>query len=205
MRAGRAERVLVVGAEIHSTALDHSPRGAAVTPYFGDGAGAIILGSASEPGVLATVLHGDPAGAERFWCEFPASRHYPARMELEHFEAGRHFYVVDAEAVHPQAERALAAVAREALDRAGVAPGAVALFVAHYLDHRVARRAFEAGLGVRGDRTVVTAEAAGHIAAAGIPIALADAVAAGRIGRGDLVCCAAFGAGLSWAGAVIRL
>ena len=205
VRAGRAERVLVVGAEIHSTALDHSPRGAAVTPYFGDGAGAVILGSASEPGVLATVLHGDPAGAERFWCEFPASRHFPARMELEHFEAGRHFYVVDAEAVHPQAERALAEVAREALDRAGVAPGAVALFVAHYLDHRVARRAFEAGLGVRGDRIVVTAEAAGHIAAAGIPIALADAVAAGRIGRGDLVCCAAFGAGLSWAGAVIRL
>jgi len=205
VRAGRAGRVLVVGAEIHSTALDHSPRGAAATPYFGDGAGAVVLGATTEPGVLATVLHGDPAGAERFWCEFPASRHYPARMELEHFEAGRHFYIVDADAVHPQAERALAEVTREALDRAGVAPGAVALFLAHYLDHRVARRALESGLGVPGERVVATAEGAGHIAAAGIPIALADAVAAGRVGRGDLVCCAAFGAGMSWAGAVIRL
>jgi 3-oxoacyl-[acyl-carrier-protein] synthase-3 len=205
VRAGRAERVLVVGAEIHSTALDHSPRGAAATPYFGDGAGAVVLGAGAEPGVLATALHGDPTGAERFWCEFPASRHYPARMELEHFEAGRHFYVLDAEAVHPQAERALAEVAREALDRAGLAPRDVALFVAHYLDHRVARRALEAGLGVAGDRVVATAEAAGHIAGAGIPIALADALAAGRVGRGDLVCCAAFGAGMSWAGAVIRL
>ena len=77
-------------------------------------------------------------------------------------------------------------------------------FVAHYVDHRVARRALET-LGIRGDRIVATAEAAGHVAAAGIPIALADAVAAGRVRRGDLVCCAAFGAGFSWAGAVIRL
>ena len=204
VRAGRARRVLVVGAEIHSAALDRSPRGAAVTPYFGDRAGAVILGAAAEPGVLATVLHGDPSGLERFWSEFPASRHYPARMELAHFEAGAHFYVLDAEAVHPQAERALAEVTLEALARAGVGTEAVALFVAHYVDHRVARRALET-LGIRGDRIVATAEAAGHVAAAGIPIALADAVAAGRVGRGDLVCCAAFGAGLSWAGAVIRL
>ena len=204
VRAGRAGRVLVVGAEVYSTALDHSPRGAAVTPYFGDGAGAVVLGPAATPGVLATVLHGDPAAYERFWCEFPASRHYPARMELEHFHAGRHFYTLDAGALHPQAERALADVTREALDRAGIAADAVRLFVAHYFDHRVARRALEA-LGISGERVVATAEGAGHIGAAGIPVALADAVAAGRARRGDVVCCAAFGAGLSWAAMVLRL
>jgi 3-oxoacyl-[acyl-carrier-protein] synthase-3 len=204
IRAGAAARVLVVGAEVHSTAMEYSPRAAGVTPYFGDGAGAVVLGAAARSEVLATVLHSDPTGFERFWCEFPASRHYPARMELAQLRAGLHYYRIDAEAVHPQAERELVAVAREALERADVPVARVALAVMHYLDPRVARRA-GAALGVPADRVVASAEAAGHVAAAGIPLALADALAAGRVGPGDLVCCAAFGAGMSWAGAVLRL
>src|SRR5262249_43689559 len=57
VRAEAAERVLVVGAEIHTSALDYSPRAAAVTPYFGDGAGAVLLGASAAPGVLASALH----------------------------------------------------------------------------------------------------------------------------------------------------
>ena len=67
-----------------------------------------------------------------------------------------------------------------------------------------AREAAEAARLPR-ERVVATAEAAGHIAAAGIPIALADAVAAGRVGKGDLVCGVAFGAGMSWGGGLLRL
>ncbi len=204
VRAGAAERVLVAGAEVHSTALDFSPRGAAVTPYFGDGAGVIVLGAAPAPGVVATVMHSDAEGLERFWCEFPASRHLPARMELEQLHAGLHYYVYDAEAVHGQAEKALAGVARETLEKADVPAGRVALFITHYVDHRVARRAIES-LGVAGDRIVAPAEAFGHVSAGGIPIALAEAVASRRVGSGDLVCCVAFGAGMSWGGALLRL
>jgi len=204
VRARAATRALVAGAEIYSTALDLSPRAAAVTPYFGDGAGVVLLGAAPEPGVLATVLHSDPTHLERFWCEFPASRNYPARMNREAFVEGRHFYQLDADAVHPQAERALAEVAGEALERARVGRDEIALYVMHYFDVRIARRAAERA-GFPDTRVVATAEAAGHVGAAGIPIALADARAAGRVARGDLVCCAAFGAGMSWAGAVLRL
>ena len=204
VRAGGAERVLVAGAEIHSTALDYSPRGQAVTPYFGDGAGVVVLGPAEHPALLATVLQSDPTDLERFWCEFPASRNFPARMTREAFDAGRHFYQLDAAALHPVAEETLAGVTREVLERAGVPADRVALFLMHYLDPRVARRAAERG-GLPADRTVATAEAAGHIAAGGIPIALADALATGRVGRGDLVCCAAFGAGMSSAGVLLRL
>jgi len=204
VRAGAAARVLVVGAEVHSTALDYSPRGAAVTPYFGDGAGVLVIGAADRPGLLATVLHSDPTDVERFWCEFPASRNFPARMTREAFRAGRHFYRLDAAALHPQAEETLAAVTGEVLERAGVAAEEVALFLMHYLDARVARRAAER-CRLPAGRTVATAEAAGHIAAGGIPIALADALAEGRVGRGDLVCCAAFGAGMSSGGALLRL
>ena len=204
VRAGAATCALVAGAEIYSTALDLSPRAAAVTPYFGDGAGVMLLGAAAEPGVLATVLHSDPTDLERFWCEFPASRHYPARMNREALVEGRHFYRLDADAVHPQAEQALADVANEALERARVARERIALFVMHYFDPRIARRAAERA-GFATARVVATAEPAGHIGAAGIPVVLADARAEGRVSRGDLVCCAAFGAGMSWAGAVLRL
>jgi len=189
VRAGAAGRVLVACAEVHSTALDYTPRAAAVTPYFGDGAGALVLGAAPEPGVLAAVLHSDPDGLERFWCEF---------------RAGRHYYQLDPGAVHPQARAALAGAAHEVLERAGVPADRVALFLVHYLDARVAREAAEAARLPR-ERVVATAEAAGHIAAAGIPIALADALAAGRVGKGDLVCGLAFGAGMSWGGGLLRL
>src|SRR5262245_45223770 len=119
IRSGKAGRVLVVGAEVHTTALEYAPRAAHVTPYFGDGAGAVVLGASDHAGVLATVLGSDADGLERFWCEFPASRHTPARMDLEHFRAGDHYYRFDAERVHPQAERALAGVTRDALVHAG--------------------------------------------------------------------------------------
>ena len=204
VRAGAAGRVLVACAEVHSTALDYTPRAAAVTPYFGDGAGALVLGAARESGVLAAVLHSDPDGLERFWCEFPASRHHPARMDAEAYRAGRHYYQLDAAAVHPQAREALARVTGEVLERADVPAERVALFLLHYLDARVAREAAEAA-HLPPDRVIATAESAGHIAAAGIPIALADALAAGRVRKGDLVCCAAFGAGMSSGGALLRL
>jgi 3-oxoacyl-[acyl-carrier-protein] synthase-3 len=204
VRAGSVRRALVVGAEVHSTALEFAPRAATVTPCFGDGAGAVILGAAEAGGVLAAALHSDPTDFERFWCEFPSSRHRPARMELAHFRAGRHFYRLDAAAVHAQAEQALVAATREALDRAGVRADAVALYVMHYLDPRVARRAGRA-LRAGDDRVVAPAEVAGHVAAAGVPIALADAIAAGRVGRGDVVCLSAFGAGMSWGSVVVRL
>lgn len=204
VRSGKAGRVLVAGAEVYSTALEMAPRAAAVTPVFGDGAGVVILGAAERPGILGAVLHSDPTDLERFWCEFPASRHTPARMDLEHFHAGDHFYRLDAERVHPQAERALAGAMREALERANVPPERIALHVVNYFDPRVARRAIAAA-GVDPARIVATAEAAGHIGAAGIPLAVADALASGRVRPGDLVCCTAFGAGMAWGAAVVEL
>jgi 3-oxoacyl-[acyl-carrier-protein] synthase III len=203
VRAGAAGRARVVGAEVQSTARELAPRAADVTPRFGDGAGAVVLGPGA-PGVLATVLHSDPGEFERFWCEYPSSRHFPARMDLAAFRAGRHYYQLAAEAMRAQAERELVAVAREALAAADVAAERVALWLVHYVDPAVARDAAGA-LGAPSERVVATAAAAGHIAAGGIPLALAQAIEQGRVGRGDLVACTAFGAGMSWAGAVLRL
>jgi 3-oxoacyl-[acyl-carrier-protein] synthase-3 len=204
VQAGAASCVLVVGAEVHSTALDRTPRGAEVTPRFGDGAGAMLVGRGDQGGILATVLHTDPTDYERFWCEYPSSRHFPARMEMEHFERGLHYYVIDAPALDRQAEPTLGAIAAETLAKAGLGVDAIDLCIAHYLDPRVARRAARAA-GFSEDRIVVPGETLGHVAAGGIPSALAEATRSGRLGKGARVCCIAFGAGISWAGAVIQL
>ena len=204
IQAGMAQRVLVAGGEVHSTALDCSPRGAGATPYFGDGAGVVLLGRGETPGLIASALHSDPDRYQRFWCEFPSSRNYPARMERSHLHEGRHYYVVDAEGLAEQAETTLAASITDVLAQAGVGPEAPALTIVHYLDPRVARRA-AARAGLADARVVAPAETFGHVAGGGIPIALAQAVEAGRVGRGDLVCCVAFGAGLCWGAALLGL
>lgn len=204
LQAGMAKRVLVAGGEVHSTALALSPEHGSATPYFGDGAGVVLLGLGDEPGLVASTISSDPDRYQRFWCEFPSSRHYPARMELRHLREGRHYYVVDADALAEQAETTLAATIGEVLAKAGVGADAPALTIVHYLDPRVARRA-AARAGIADERVVAPAEVFGHVAGGGIPIALAQAVAAGRVGRGDLVCCVAFGAGLCWGGALLRL
>jgi 3-oxoacyl-[acyl-carrier-protein] synthase-3 len=126
-------------------------------------------------------------------------------MDLEHFEAGAHFYRLDVERVHPMAESVLPTVIQEGLAQAGVAPDALALALVHYLDPRVARRAAERVPGLAAERIVATAEGMGHVAAAGLPVALVAAIRDGRVGRGDLVCLAAFGAGFAWGSAVLRL
>jgi 3-oxoacyl-[acyl-carrier-protein] synthase-3 len=203
VRAGRSGRVLVCAAEVHSSALDYTPRAAAITPRFGDGAGVVLLGPGEPSALRSCVLHNDPAGFERFWCEFPASRNYPARMTREAFVAGRHYYVYDGAALADQARAAMAAVTGEALAAADVSVEQVALFLMHYVDPRVAREAAERA-GLPAERTLATAEAAGHMSAAGLPIAVADALATGRLRPGDLVCCTAFGAGIAWGAAVLR-
>jgi len=204
VRADRSSRVLVCCAEVHSSALDYTPRAATVTPRFGDGAGVVLLGPGEPSALRSCVLHNDPGGFERFWCEYPASRQFPARMSRAAFEAGGHYYVLDAAALADQARRSLAEVTGEALAAAGVNADAVALFLMHYVDPRVAREA-AAAAGLPAERTLATAEAAGHISSAGLPIAITEALASGRLRSGDLVCCAAFGAGIAWGGAVVRV
>jgi len=204
VRAGRTGRALVCGAEVHSSGLDYTPRGATVTPRFGDGAGVVVVGPGEPNAVASCLLRNDPAGLERFWCEFPASRNVPARMTRERFVAGAHYTVYDAPALAEQARTAMAEVTGEALDAAGVRADDVALFLMHYVDPRVAREAADVAR-LPADRTIATAEEAGHIAAAGIPIAIAQALESGRLRRGDLVACTAFGAGIAWASAVLRV
>src|SRR5690606_29145982 len=84
IRAGNARRMLVVGAEVHSTGIDVSTRGRDVAVLFGDGAGAVVLEANERPddraGVLAVRLHAQGEHAERLWIEAPGSGFWPHRI-----------------------------------------------------------------------------------------------------------------------------
>jgi 3-oxoacyl-[acyl-carrier-protein] synthase-3 len=201
---GAYRRILVAGSEVHSTSLDFSPGGAAVTPYFGDGAGVAIVGRGERGGLRASVLHTDASALEDFWCEFPASRQYPKRMTIDDLRERRHYLQIRFDALDPRARRCFRDVIGEVLERGGCRDADVAHYFLHYVDPRVPMETATA-MGIGPDRVTVAGQRAGHIAAAALPIALSQAHGAGAVRRGDLVCLAAVGAGLNWGAALVEL
>ena len=204
IRAGVYENVLVVGSEVHSTGLDFTERGRDVAVLFGDGAGAVLVGKSTrdDQGVLSLALHADGAGAQSLWVEAPASRGMP-RLSKEMLDEGRHYPKMDGKAVFRAATDKMPEVANEVLAKAGLAAADVDLFVPHQANMRI-NQMVGAKLGIPEARTVHNIERYGNTTAATIPIGLSEAWAEGRLSPGTRVLLAAFGAGFTWAGAVVR-
>ena len=204
IRAGVYENVLVVGSEVHSTGLDFTERGRDVAVLFGDGAGAVLVGKSTrdDQGVLSIALHADGAGAQSLWVEAPASRVMP-RLSKEMLDEGRHYPKMDGKAVFRAATDKMPEVAHEVLAKAGLAPSDVDLFVPHQANMRI-NQMVGAKLGIPEERTVHNIERYGNTTAATSPIGLSEAWAEGRLSPGTRVLLAAFGAGFTWAGAVVR-
>lgn len=183
LRAGM-QRVLLIGSETMSRIVDWDDRGTAI--LFGDGAGAIVLERGEGPGrilgfdlgsdgSLRHILHADTGGT----------------IEMDGPEVFR------------RAVRVMVDSGRAALASAGVSVDELALFVPHQANTRIIASAC-AKLGVDEDRTANILPTTGNTSAASIPMALADAADAGRLAPGDLVLLIGFGAGMSWASAVIE-
>jgi 3-oxoacyl-[acyl-carrier-protein] synthase-3 len=179
-----ARRILLIGAETLSRLTDWDDRGTAI--LFADGGGAVVLEVVDGPGDLL----GWDLGADG------GSRH------ILYADIGGTFRMDGAE-VFRQAVRAMVSSSQAALERAGVAADELALVVPHQANRRIV----EAGcqrLGVPYERAAMVLERTGNTSAASIPLALADAVDAGRVHEGDLVLLTGFGAGMTWASAVVR-
>jgi 3-oxoacyl-[acyl-carrier-protein] synthase-3 len=206
IKTGTFEHVLVVGAEVHSTGLDISTRGREVAVIFGDGAGAVVLGPEKDPkrGVLSTRLHADGRFAEKLWLEYAASRERP-RLTEEAIsgEEARLFPKMEGRYVFRHAVTRMPEVIREALDSQGLSPDDISLFIPHQANLRISQAA-AMSLELGEDRVFNNIERYGNTTAGSIPIALYECVQSGRIGEGDLLCLAAFGAGFTWASALIR-
>ncbi|MFN8626607.1 MAG: ketoacyl-ACP synthase III [Candidatus Binatia bacterium] len=204
VRSDAFRHVLVAGAEVHSAGLDYAG-GVEIAALFGDGAGVVLVGpAAGSGGIRGTVLHMDGRTHDRFWCEFPASRQHPVRLSGENFQQGRHFPVIDFEAVRRFGSESLPAAIREALHATKTAIDRIDCFIVSHVLPDVSESAVKS-LGIPSSRVSIPALRHGHLTAAALPVALSEQIAGGQLGPGATVCLAAAGAGFSWGAAVVTL
>jgi|JRHI01.1.fsa_nt_gi 3-oxoacyl-[acyl-carrier-protein] synthase III len=198
--AGGLDHVLIVGAETLSRITDPGDRSTCI--LFGDGAAAVVLSrSAHETtGLLAWDLGCDGSAADLLEIRAGGSR-LPASATT--VAAGEHYLKMAGQEVFRRAVRVIVESARTTLDRAGLSASDVAWFVPHQANLRIIETAAKK-LGVPRDRTVVNIDRYGNTSAASIPLALAEAADDGRLKDGDLVLLSGFGAGMTWASALLR-
>ncbi|MGI8794314.1 MAG: beta-ketoacyl-ACP synthase III [Acidimicrobiales bacterium] len=202
LSTGAARNILVIGAETISRFINPEDRGTAI--LFGDGAGATVVqagaSGAGAPGLLAWDLGCDGSAAQFLEVRGGGSR-LPASAET--LADGDHFVRMDGNEIFRRAVRAVVGSATATLDKAGVTADEVNLFVPHQANVRIID-AICSRLDIPAERTVVNIERYGNTSAASIPLALVEAHEAGRINDGDLVLLSGFGAGMTWASALIR-
>ncbi|MEO6057989.1 MAG: beta-ketoacyl-ACP synthase III [Gemmatimonadales bacterium] len=203
IRCGQFRHVLVVGAEIQSTALDVTTRGRNTAVIFADGAGAVVLGpSEDDRGILAFDLHGEGTHAEKLWVDTPGAIYHP-RVSTDQIEAGRHFLAMDGKEVFRHAVVRMPESVRAALAATGHTTADLRLLVAHQANLRIAEM-MQKTLELRDDQVYNNIMSYGNTTAATIPIALDECARSGRIRPGDLVALTAFGSGFLWGSAVVR-
>ncbi len=204
IRIGMFRKILLVGSEIHSTGLDVSTRGRDVSVIFGDGAGAALLEATDDPdrGVLSCHLHSDGRFAEDLYCEAPGSKYHP-RVTSEMIESGAIYPRMEGSKVFKNAVVRMPEVMREALAKNGLTTKDLRLLVPHQANLRISQMV-QRGLELSDDQVFNNIEKYGNTTAASIPIALAEAIDARGVRRGDLLGLCAFGAGFTWASALVR-
>ena len=194
IRAGTIRTALVIGSEVYSRILDWTDRGTCV--LFGDGAGAVLLqaggGDGGEPGILSTHLHSNGAYGGLLYVDGAVGQP----------ERSGHLVMKGAE-VFRHAVTKLAAVVDEALQANGLSHADVDWLVPHQANRRIID-SMGKKLGLPAERVVVTVDRHANTSAASIPLALAEAVADGRIRPGHLVLMEALGGGLTWGSALVR-
>jgi 3-oxoacyl-[acyl-carrier-protein] synthase-3 len=202
--SGQYNRVLICGAEVHSPALDMTTRGRDVAVLFGDGAGAAVLEPSDDPerGILSVHLHAQGEFAKRLWIEAPTMSETPY-ISHEQIDAGRIYPQMDGRFVFKHAVLRMPEVIREALTANAKSSSDVDLFVFHQANVRINEYAAQA-LEIPPEKLFNNIDKYGNCSAASIPMCLDECRRTGRLKDGDLVCLAAFGAGFTWASALIR-
>jgi len=204
IKTGMYRNILVVGAEIQSTALDISTRGRNTAVIFGDGAGAVVVQSSPRVGVLSTHLHSDGTYAEELYVRDPgSSRPHEERQPEQILDTTTFKVVMNGNQVFKHAVVRFMEVITEALQANGLKKEDINLLVPHQANLRISQYIQEK-LSLTDNQVYNNIMRYGNTTAASIPIALSEAWAEGKIKDNDLVCLAAFGSGFTWASALIR-
>jgi 3-oxoacyl-[acyl-carrier-protein] synthase III len=192
LAGGLAKRALVIGGDVLSKILDWSDRSTLV--LFGDGAGAVVLEAASEQGFIGFELGADGGGGSSLWLPGSGSRV---------FEHPERFVKMNGREVFKFATRILVQSAEDILAQCDVTIDDVDLYIPHQANVRIIEHATRK-LGVPSDRVVINVDRYGNTSSGSIPLALADALADGRLRPGQLVLMTGMGAGLTWGSALMR-
>ncbi|HJV80532.1 beta-ketoacyl-ACP synthase III [Noviherbaspirillum sp.] len=193
IKNGVHKNVLIIGAEVFSRILNFDDRTTCV--LFGDGAGAMVLTVASEPGVLATRLHADGRHGD-ILC-------VPGSVSGGAIE-GSAFLYMDGQAVFKLAVSVLEKVANEALDAAGMSSSQIDWLIPHQANIRIMQGTAKK-LGLPLEKMVVTVDQHGNTSAASIPLALDVAMRDGRVKPGQNVMMEGVGGGFTWGAILARM
>jgi 3-oxoacyl-[acyl-carrier-protein] synthase-3 len=196
IRAGAAKNALVVGSETLTRMLDWSDRGTCV--LFGDGAGAVVLKSDSETGILSTHLHADGGKKELLWNPVGVS----AGFRPDEPNAGVKVLMTGNE-VFKHAVKALDSVVEETLEANGLDRHEIDWLIPHQANLRIIE-ATAKRLDMPMDRVIVTVDKHGNTSSGSVPLALDCAVRSGKVQRGQLVLLEAFGGGFTWGSVLLR-
>jgi 3-oxoacyl-[acyl-carrier-protein] synthase-3 len=204
IKTGMYKTILVIGAEIQSTALDLTTRGRNTAVIFGDGAGAAILQASDHKGVLSTHLHSDGKFAEELYVKDPGSSRPHAERQPEQILDTSSFKVhMNGSMVFKHAVVRFNEVIMEALDANKLKKEDIDLLVPHQANLRISQF-IQQKLGLPDEKVYNNIMRYGNTTAGSIPIAMSEAFGEGKVKDGDLLCLAAFGSGFTWASALIR-
>jgi 3-oxoacyl-[acyl-carrier-protein] synthase-3 len=197
---GHHQRVLVIGADKMSAIINYEDRDTCV--LFGDGAGAVVLAPNDNPNlgiedfIMRTDGHGEsalhiPAGGSRL----PASDNTVA--------TGQHYIRQTGKVVFKAAVSRMTEISRQLLARNKLDSQDIDLFVPHQANHRIIEAVADK-LGIEPPKVVENIASYGNTTAATIPLAMSEIYQAGRLKKGNRIIMAAFGAGFTWGGLLLR-
>jgi 3-oxoacyl-[acyl-carrier-protein] synthase-3 len=200
IKAGRYKNVLVIGAETLSRITDYTDRASCI--LFGDGAGAVVLQRCNDSrrGVIYGSLHADGNGWEMLHC-LPGSRH---PINADAIAMRRQYMQIKGRDVYKFAVQRFTELIEDAMRKCELTTADVKLIIPHQVNQRIIDSALEK-LDFPPQNAFVNIAKYGNTSAASIPIALDEAWRAGKIGAGDVIIFVAFGGGLTWANAVVRV
>lgn len=196
---GNSRLALVIGADCNSRIVN--PKDQKIAPLFGDGAGAVLLARGEANQGLACYQLGSDGGGKEMLIQAAGGSLNP--VTHDDIDAGRHFLQMDGRNVFKWAVRAVCDSVKVVLNKAGLSTSDVSLYFLHQANIRIINNVAE-HLGIPPEKMVNNMQNYGNTSAASIPIALDEAIRAGRVKRGDPLLFSGFGAGLTWGTCLFR-
>ena len=203
IKTGQFNNILVIGAEVQSTAMDLTTEGRDTSVIFADGAGAAIISSTAKGGrILSTHLHSEGKYAKELWVESPSSGSSPT-IDSDKIKEGRHFLKMNGKEVFKHAVKRFPEVIIEGLSHNNLNIENLDILIPHQANLRISKF-IQKKLNLSDNQIFSNIHKYGNTTAASIPIAFSEALNENRIFKGNIVALASFGSGFTWGSCIIE-